>query len=193
MIFFLYDQHVNVNMILTTLIINRCKNSYQNLDFWGYCLEPYSTLFELVFDTRVNSLSKLAYALASMHILGVILGVLDDAPSSSVASWHFSILGLMWSDRCHLRVAPCQSRLLRLLSGALLDPLWACLWHSCRLSLEISVCLSFNAHSWCIGWCTVLLCRIMTLLNLGTRGRIDVTWGSPLVCLVWRSQSTSCH
>ena len=71
------------------------------LDFWSYCLEPYSTFFELFFDTRIVSLSNLAYDLTSMHILGLlddalyalasmhILGVLDDA----LASVH--ILGVL--------------------------------------------------------------------------------------------------
>ena len=34
------------------------------------------------------------------------LGVLDDGLSSSVISWHFSILTLSWSDGRHLRSAP---------------------------------------------------------------------------------------
>ena len=38
--------------------------------------------------------------------------------------------------------------------------------------------LIFNAHSWCIGWCTVLLGCIVTLLSLGP----NVAGLAPLVC-----------
>ena len=43
--------------------------------------------------------------LAWMHTISV----LDDTPSSLVASWHFSILILTWLDGSHVRVAPCLS------------------------------------------------------------------------------------
>ena len=33
-----------------------------------------------------------------------LFGVLDDAPSSSVASWHSSVLAFTWPDGRHLRV-----------------------------------------------------------------------------------------
>ena len=40
------------------------------------------------------------------------------------------------------------------------------------------------AHSWCIGWCTVLLSHHGTSQSWDSCGRIDVIWGSPRVCLV---------
>ena len=85
-----------------------------------------------------------------------------------------------------------KPQLLRLWPGALPSPLQARLRHSCRLVLSNFAYAStgFNAHSWCVGWCTVLLGRIMELLNLGSH----VAGWAPLEvapCLSWRMGVTT--
>ena len=75
-------------------------------------------------------------------------GVLDDASSSSIASWHSSILARIWPDGHLLRDAP----LLVMAWGSQPTLFIVWLWHSPPLNLVIVLDDLLESQSYCRLW-----------------------------------------